>query len=60
MKKLENMKTNPILLILSFIIPIIGYGAYVYYGLTKEIEGADTYLWAAVGGSILALILAFA
>uniref|UniRef100_UPI0040565726 hypothetical protein n=1 Tax=Alistipes sp. TaxID=1872444 RepID=UPI0040565726 len=54
------MKTNPILLILAFFLPLIGYGAYIYYGLMKEIEGADNYLWAALAGSILGLILAFA
>lgn len=54
------MKTKPILLIVAFFIPIIGYGAYIYYGLSKNIEGADNYLWAAVAGSILGLILAFA
>lgn len=51
-----NKKTNPLLVILSILIPIIGYVLYFVYK-DEEQEIAKNYLWPAVGGTIAALFL---
>ena len=49
-------KVNPILTVLSVIIPIVGY---VLYFVKKEDnnEIASNYLWAAIAGSIVAIVM---
>ncbi len=49
-------KPNPILMILSILIPLIGY---VLYFVKREEDSAvaKNYLWCAVGGSVVGLIL---
>lgn len=52
----ESNKTNGILVILSVLLPIVGY---VLYFVKKEGEpdAAKNYLWSAIGGSVIGLIL---
>lgn len=55
-KKDMSNKVNPILTVLSVIIPIVGY---VLYFVKKEDnnEIASNYLWAAIAGSIVAIVM---
>lgn len=48
---------NFVLAIISFLIPILGY---ILFFVKKDDEpgAASTYLWAAIGGSILGVITA--
>ena len=47
---------NPILIILSILLPIIGY---VLFFVKKDDEptAANQYLWSAIGGSVVGLLL---
>ena len=47
---------NVILVILSFLIPIVGIVLY-FVKKNDEAEAAKSYLWAAVAGFVLALLL---
>lgn len=49
-------KSNPILMILSILLPLIGY---VLFFVKREDDStvAKTYLWCAIGGSVVGLIL---
>ena len=51
----EN-KTNEVLVVLSVLLPIIGY---IFYFVKKDDEpdAAKNYLWSAIAGSIVGLIL---
>jgi len=53
-----NKKTNPLLVILSILIPIIGYVLYFVYK-DEDQKIADSYLWPAIGGTIVAIFLIF-
>lgn len=49
-------KANPILIIISILLPIVGYILY----FTTRGEDEDTacsYLWSAIGGSVVGLLL---
>ena len=49
-------KTNPLLIILSIFIPIVGI---VLFFTKKDDEpgAANTYLWSGIGGFLVALLL---
>ena len=52
----EEKDANALLIILSVLIPIVGYVLY----FTKRDDSpkpAKTYLWSAIAGSIVGLIL---
>ncbi len=48
---MEN-KVNPLLVIVSVLIPLVGY---ILYFTKRKDEGevANSYLWAAIGGSVV-------
>lgn len=48
---------NTVLAIISFFLPILGYILF-FVKKDDEPEAASTYLWAAVGGSIIGVIAA--
>lgn len=48
-------KTSPVLLILSVLIPIVGYVLY-FVKKDDDPEVAKNYLWGAIGGSIVGFI----
>ena len=50
-------KPNTVLTIISFLLPILGYILF-FIKKDDEPEAASTYLWAAIGGSILGVIMA--
>lgn len=54
----NSEKTNPGLIILSVLIPLVGY---VLYFMKKEEndEVAKQYLWSAVAGSVIGLLFMF-
>ncbi len=54
----DKSETNAGLVILSVLLPIIGY---ILYFAKKENEPgpATNYMWSAVAGSIVGLIMAF-
>lgn len=49
-------KTNTGLVILSVLLPIVGYVLY-FVKKDSEPDSAKSYLWSAVGGSIIGVIL---
>ncbi len=49
-------KVNPILVILAVLIPIVGYVLY-FVKKSEEQEVANNYLWAAVAGSVIGVII---
>lgn len=50
---------NPLLIVLSVFLPIVGY---ILFFVKKDDEPAvaNNYLWSAIGGSAIGLLLAFA
>ena len=54
----ENNNTNPLLVILSVLIPIVGYILF-FTKNENEPNAAKNYLWSAVAGSIVGLMLVF-
>ena len=48
-------KTTPVLLILSVLIPIVGYVLY-FAKKDDNPEVAKNYLWGAIGGSIVGFV----
>lgn len=49
-------KPNPLLIILSVLLPIIGYVLF-FTKKDNEPTAASGYLWAAIGGSIVGILL---
>lgn len=47
---------NPLLIILSVFLPIVGYVLY-FVKRNEEPEVAKTYLWSAVAGSLIGVLL---
>lgn len=47
---------NPLLIILSVFFPIVGYVLY-FVKRSEEPEAAKTYLWSAVAGSLIGVLL---
>lgn len=54
----EN-STNPLLVVLSVLLPIVGYVLFFTQKENKP-DAAKNYLWAAIGGSVVGLIITFA
>ncbi len=52
----SSNKTNPILVILSVLLPLIGYVLY-FVKREGEPDAATNYLWSAIAGSIIGLLL---
>lgn len=52
----ENNNTNPILVILSVLLPIVGYVLF-FTKKDNDADAAKTYLWSAVAGSIIGIML---
>lgn len=52
----ENNNTNPILVILSVLLPIVGYVLF-FTKKDNDTNAAKTYLWSAVAGSIIGIML---
>lgn len=52
-------KANPLLVILSVLLPIVGYVLY-FVKRSDNPDAAQTYLWSAVAGSVVGLLLTFA
>ena len=55
----ENSKTNPGLVILSVLLPIVGYVLF-FMKKDSEPEVAKNYLWSAISGSVVGLLITFA
>ena len=52
----NNNETNAGLVILSVLLPIVGY--ILYFSKKDETpNAAKSYLWSAIGGSIIGLLL---
>lgn len=49
-------KTNGLLVVLSVLIPIVGYVLY-FVKRDDEPDAAKNYLWSAIAGSVIGLIL---
>lgn len=49
-------KTNGVLVVLSVLLPIVGYVLY-FVKKDREPDAAKNYLWSAIGGSVVGLIL---
>ena len=56
---MAKQSTNAGLVILSVLIPLVGYILY-FVKRSEEPEVANNYLWSAIAGSVIGLILAFA
>ena len=58
MVQLRTMKNNanPLLIILSVLVPIVGY---ILFFIKKDDEptAAGSYLWSAIGGSVIGVLL---
>lgn len=54
----KTEKAGVVALIFSFLFPLIGI--ICYFVNKKEVENASAYLWAALGGFVLGMILRFA
>lgn len=52
----SSTSSNPLLIILSVLIPIVGIVLY-FVKKDEAPEAAKTYLWAAAGGFVVGLIL---
>lgn len=51
----KTEKAGVVALIFSFLIPLIGI--ICYFSNKKEVENASAYLWAALGGFVLGMLL---
>ncbi len=50
--------SNPLLIILSVLLPIVGY--ILFFAQKNENPiAANHYLWSAVGGSVIGILLSF-
>jgi hypothetical protein len=54
----KTEKAGVVALIFSFLFPLVGI--ICYFVNKKEVENASAYLWAALGGFVLGMILRFA
>lgn len=54
----KTEKAGVVALIFSFLFPLIGI--ICYFVNKKEVENASAYLWAALGGFVLGIILRLA
>lgn len=52
----ERNKTNAGLVIISVLLPIVGYILY-FVKREEEPDAAKNYLWSAIAGSIVGLII---
>lgn len=55
---MSNKSTNAGLVILSVLIPLVGYILF-FTKKGEEPEVAYNYLWSAIAGSVIGLILTF-
>lgn len=55
MEELHQEKAGVIALILSFIFPLVGI--IIYFVQRKSVENPSAYLYAALGGFVLGIIL---
>lgn len=55
---MSSKSTNPILIIISILLPIVGYVLF-FVKKDDEPEIAKTYLYAALGGSVVGLLITF-
>lgn len=53
----EQNNTNVGLIILSVLIPLVGYILYFVKKDNEEPEVAKNYLWSAVAGSVVGILL---
>lgn len=53
----EYNKANGILVILSVLLPIVGYVLF-FVKRTEEPDAAKNYLWSAIAGSVVGVMLA--
>lgn len=53
---MSRNKSNGVLIVLSVLLPIIGYVLY-FVKREDEPDAAKQYLWSAIGGSVVGLIL---
>lgn len=49
---------NPLLMIISVLLPLVGYILF-FVKKDKEPDVASAYLWSAIGGSVVGLLIAF-
>jgi membrane associated rhomboid family serine protease len=54
----KTEKAGVVALIFSFLFPLIGI--ICYFVNKKEVENASAYLWAALGGFVMGIILRLA
>lgn len=52
----EFNKTNGILVVISVLLPIVGYILY-FVKRENEPDAAKNYLWSAIAGSVIGLIM---
>lgn len=52
----ETNKTNGLLVILSVLLPIVGYVLY-FVKKDGEPDAAKNYLWSAIAGSVIGLLI---
>lgn len=55
----ETSKTNPVLVVISVLLPIVGYVLF-FTKNDSEPDVAKSYLWTAIAGSLVGLLIAFA
>ncbi len=55
-KMAEFNKTNGILVVISVLLPIVGYILY-FVKRENEPDAAKNYLWSAIAGSVIGLIM---
>lgn len=53
----DSGKTSAVLVILSVLLPIVGYVLY-FVKRNEEPDVAKNYLWSAIAGSIVGFIIA--
>lgn len=56
MKMAEFNKTNGFLVVVSVLLPIVGYILY-FVKRGNEPDAAKNYLWSAIAGSVIGLIM---
>ena len=51
----KTEKAGVVALIFSFLIPLVGI--ICYFANKKDVENASAYLWAALGGFVVGMLL---
>jgi len=51
----KTEKAGVVALIFSFLIPLVGI--ICYFSNKKDVENASAYLWAALGGFVVGMLL---